>query len=252
MTGARWVVVGALLTWASAAAAVPPLVIGDVPTADRGTVEVYAGVGRVKGGAVEWTAPATEFVLGVSSWQELTLEVPYVVVDGGHGIGDLVLGTKIALVSEAPGRPGLAGSIEWKLPNGDSAAGLGSGSSEFGVLLRAQKTWGQATLIGNTGYTFVGDAKVAGASEPRRNVGFLGGGAEMELRRSFVALADLYWRSAGVPGEPARFAGDIGFKLRIADRLAILGAVGSSLRPGALGGPQLRVYLGLKGEASVF
>jgi hypothetical protein len=47
-------------------------------------------------------------------------------------------------------------------------------------------------------------------------------------------------------------AADIGLKLRVADHLDVYRAVGTSLRPAGLGGPQLRVYLGLKGEFAVF
>lgn len=241
-----------LFAWAFAASAVPPLVIGDVPTADPGTVEAYAGMSRVKSGSVEWAVPFTELVLGVSSWQELTLEAPYLLEEGAHGLGDIVLGTKLLLLPESASRPGLAGSVEWKLANGDRAAGLGSGSMELDFRVRAQKTWGWATLIGNAGYTLVGEPKVAGVSLPRRNTGFLGAGVEAELRGGLSALADLYWRSADVAGEPARVAADLGLKARVVDHLAVHGAVGTSLRPDSLGGPRLRVYVGLKGDFSVF
>jgi len=39
--------------------------------------------------------PATELVLGVSNWQELTLKAPYLIEPGGRGLGDLVLGTQL-------------------------------------------------------------------------------------------------------------------------------------------------------------
>ena len=81
MTALRRLLALALLSWASVTPAVPPLVIGDVPAADAGTVEAYAGVERVKSGGVELSVPTTELVLGVSSWQEVTLEVPYLDVD---------------------------------------------------------------------------------------------------------------------------------------------------------------------------
>jgi hypothetical protein len=246
-----WLVL-ALLSGAPVASAVPPLVIGDVPTADAGTVELYAGASRVKSGGVEWAVPSTELVLGVSSWQELTVEVPYLREEGAHGLGDIVLGSKLQLLPEAPGCPGLAGSVEWKLANGDQAAGVGSGSMELGFLLRAQKSWGRATFIGNAGYTLVGDPKVAGVLLARRNTGFLGMGGEAELRDGLSAVADLYWRSADVSGEPARLAANLGFKARLADHLAIHGAMGASLRPDGLGGPRLRIYLGLKGDFTVF
>jgi hypothetical protein len=252
MISARWLCALPLLAGAFTASAVPPLVIGDVPTADRGILEVYVGASRVKSGGVEWAVPFTEVVVGVSSWQELTLEVPYLLEEGAHGFGDIVLGTKLQLLPELPGRPGLAGSVEWKLANADRAAGLGSGSMELGFLLRAQKAWGWATVIGNAGYTLVGEPKVAGVALSRRNTGFLGVGGEGELGRGFSALADLYWRSADVPGEPARVAADLGLKVRLRDHLAVHGAIGTSLRSDALGGPQLRVYVGLKSELTIF
>lgn len=252
MTALRRLLVLLALAWAPLARAVPPLVIGDVPTADAGTLELYAGVNRVRSGTTEWAVPADELVLGVSSWQELTLEAPYLVEPGGRGLGDLVLGTKLLLLPEAPGRPGLALSIEWKLANGSVSSGVGTGSMGLGFLLRAQKSLGWLTLIANGGYTLVGDARVGGVSQPRRNAGFLGAGGEAELRSGLSALADLYWRSADVPGEPARLAGDIGLQVRLAEHLAAHGAVGTSLRNAGLGGPELRVYVGLKAELTVF
>jgi hypothetical protein len=242
----------ALLSRAPVASAVPPLVIGDVPTADAGTIELYAGVGRERSGGVEWAVPSTELVLGVSSWQELTIEMVYLQEEGARGLGDIVIGTKLQLLPEAPARPGLAASAEWKLANGDQVAGLGTGSMELGFLLRAQKTWGWATFIGNAGYTLVGDPKIAGVSASRRNTGFLGVGGEAGLRGGLSAVADLFWRSADVSGEPARLATDLGFKVHVADHLAVQGAVGTSLLPDGLGGPRLRVYLGLKGDFDVF
>lgn len=241
-----------LLTAAPVASAVPPLVIGDVPTAERGTVELYAGASRVKGGSVEWAVPFTELVLGVSSWQELTLEVPYLLEEGAHGFGDIVVGTKLLLLPEASGRPGLGGSVEWKLANGDQAAELGSGSMELGFLLRAQETWRWFTLIANIGYTVLGEPRIAGVSAPRRNTGFLGLGQEAELHGGLSLIADLYWRSADAPGAPSRVAGDVGLQGRVVDHLTVHGAVGTSLRPGAVGGPRLRVYVGLKTDFAAF
>jgi hypothetical protein len=236
------------LALAPAARAVPPLVIGDVPTADRGTLELYAGVERIRSGATEWAVPADELVLGISDRQELTLEAPYLVEPGGRGLGDLTLGTKVLLLPEAEGRPGLAASLEWKLANGSPAAGTGSGSMELGLLVRAQRSVGALTLIGNAGYTLVGDARVGGVREPRRDTGFLGAGAGLGLPGGLSPVVDLYWRSADVAGEPARLAADVGLKLHLPGRLAVQGAVGRSLRRDALGGPDLRAYLGLKWE----
>lgn len=237
---------------AGVAGAVPPLVIGDVPTADRGDVEVYLGTRYEKDGAVERQVPFTEVVLGVSRWQEVTLEMPYLSQGGERGIGDAVLGTKLLLLTEADGRPGLAGSFEWKLATGSRPKGLGTGSMEYDLRLRSQKTWGWFTLLGNAGYTFVGSPRVDGVVLERRNVGFAALGDEVELAPRFRFLGEAYWRSADVPGEPARVGADLGFKWGVLPHLAVHAAAGTSLRRESLGGPRLRAYAGVKGDFAAF
>lgn len=219
--------------------AVPPLVIGDVPTADPGGVELYLGSRYERDGAAAWQVPFAEVVVGVSSWQEVTLELLYLSQGGERGIGDAVLGTKLLLLPERDERPGLAGSFEWKLTTGNQAKGLGSGSMEYDFRVRSQKTWGRFTLLGNLGYTLVPE---------RRNVGFAALGQELELVPGLRLLADVYWRSADTPGEPARVAGDLGFKCGVVEHLSVHAAVGTSLRRESLGGPQVRAYAGVKGD----
>jgi len=237
---------------AGTARAVPPLVIGDVPTADRGDMEVYAGVRYQKNGLGEWQAPFTELILGVSAWQEITIELPYVVVDGQHGIGDLVLGTKVMPLRETADLPGVALSFEWKLANGSLSKGLGSGSMEFDFRLRTQKTWDWFTLIANAGYTIVTQPVVDGVTLERQGVWFVGLAPEFALSDRFSLLSDLYWRTADVPGEAARLAADIGFQYEMVRHLQIQGSVGTSLRPDSLGGPEFRAYLGLHWIVNVF
>jgi hypothetical protein len=242
---------GALLQ-AGVAGAVPPLVIGDVPTADPGGVEVYMGTRYEKDGAAGWQVPFTEAVLGVSRWQEVTLELPWLSQDGQRGIGDAVLGTKLLLLPETAEAPGLAGSFEWKLATGSRSMGLGSGSMEYDFRVRSQKTWGWFTLLANAGYTVVGSPRVGGVALERRNVGFAALGGEMELTPGLRLLADAYWRSADVPGEPARVAADLGFKCGVVQHLAVHAAVGTSLRRDGLGGPAVRAYAGVKGDLAAF
>lgn len=237
---------------AGVAGAVPPLVIGDVPTADPGVIEAYLGTRYQTDGAVERQVPFTEVVLGVSRWQELTVEMPYLSQGGERGIGDAVLGTKLLLLSEADGRPGLASSFEWKLATGSQSKGLGTGSMEYDLRLRSQKTWGWFTLLGNLGYSVVSSPSVDGVVQERRNVGFAGLGSEVELAPGFRLLGEAYWRSADVPGEPARVAGDLGFKWGVLSHLAVHAAAGTSLRRESLGGPGLRAYAGVKGDFAAF
>lgn len=242
---------GALLG-AGAARAVPPLVIGDVPTADPGGVELYLGARYQKDGTAGWQAPFVEVVVGVSSWQEITLELPYLSQGGERGIGDAVLGTKLLLLPEGDERPGLAASFEWKLTTGSQSEGLGSGSMEYDFRVRSQKTWGWFTLLANVGYTIVSSPRTGGIVLERRNVGFAALGGEVELASRLRLLADVYWRSADTPGEPARLAADLGFKCGVFEHLAVHAAVGTSLREGSLGGPEVRAYGGVKGDFAAF
>src|SRR5437868_15324470 len=114
-----------LLAAAGPLQAVPPLVAGDVPTADKGHVELYAGMRYEDGaGGAERQVPSDELVYGVSNRQELTLELPYLSLtpsDGApaRGFGDATLGTKVLLLREAPRLPGVAASFEAKLDNGN-------------------------------------------------------------------------------------------------------------------------------------
>jgi Putative MetA-pathway of phenol degradation len=241
-----------VLLQAGAASAVPPLVIGDVPTADPGGVEVYLGTRYERDGAAGWQVPFTEVVLGVSSWQEVTLELPWLSQGGERGIGDAVLGTKLLLLPEAAERPGVAGSFEWKLANGSQSKGLGSGSMEYDFRVRSQKAWGWLTLFANAGYTVVSSPRDGGVVLERRNVGFAALGGEIELAAGLRLLADAYWRSADVPGEPARVAADLGFKCGVVPHLAVHAAAGTSLRRDGLGGPQVRAYAGVKGDFAAF
>jgi len=49
-----------------------------------------------------------------------------------------------------------------------------------------------------------------------------------------------------VRGEPNRVAANIGLSQQLLENLAVHGAIGRSLREGARGGPDLRIYAGIK------
>lgn len=239
------------------AQAVPPLVSGDVPTADKGHAEVYLGYQQQEAGGIERNVPADELVLGVSPWQEVTVELPYrrsspSQGEPERGLGDAVLGTKLMFLRETASRPGAAISFETKLDNADSRKGLGSGTAEYDLRLRAQKTSGWFTALGNLGYTFVGEPTIDGLRQERRDVWFLAFAQMYRVSPKTSFLSEVYWKNSDTPGEPARFAGDIGFKHDLLSWLQVHATAGKSLRDGNLGGPKLRVYAGLKLEFPVF
>lgn len=85
----------------------PPLVTGDVPTADRGMFELYTGFRYQDTGTISRQVPFTELVYGISTRQEITFELANLSRNGEHGIGDAVIGTKYVLFRETDQLPGL-------------------------------------------------------------------------------------------------------------------------------------------------
>jgi len=239
-----------LLALAPRSFAPPPLVTGDVPTANRQTFEWYVG-GRYQeseSGNPSRLLPFTELVYGLTDRQELTFEIAGLSVDHEYGINDAVVGTKFVFLKETEKRPGIAGSFELKLPTGDESRGLGSGEFDYDLRLRTQKTWSWFTAIGNVGYTFVTDPEFGGVTQSAENVWLLTFGQEWQVAKRTKLLSELYFVSREEPGEPNRLAANIGFKHKLLDNLAVHAAIGKSIREGNRGGPDLRVYAGLKWE----
>ena len=240
-----------LVVFSKGAEAVPPLVAGDVPTADKNHVEWFIGMRYQKTGTLERQIPFTELVYGVSERQELTFEIPYLSIDGNHGFGDAVLGTKFQFIKETDRIPGVAGSFELKLDNASQTKGLGTGAKEYDLRLRSQKSWAWFTGLINIGCTFVGEPKIEGVHQKRDNVLFTAFAQEFEIDPKTKILSEIYWKNSDEPSGPDRFAFDVGFKHHLFKHLALHAAVGKSLREDNLEGPDLRVYAGMKIEFPV-
>lgn len=237
------------LAFASRLEAVPPLVSGDVPTADRGRFEWYAGaLFENNDGSISRELPLMELVYGLTDRQEITFEIPWLSEHGVHGWEDAVVGTKYMFVKETETLPGIAGSLEVKLPSASTARGLGTGEFDYGLLLRAQKTWGRFTLLGNAGYTFVGKPNVGGITEKRDNVWFASLAQFYELTERTSLLSEVYFETSEEPGEPNRLAANIGVEHELHDSFKVHAAIGTSLRDHQRGGPDLRAYVGFKWE----
>ncbi len=232
----------------------PPLVTGDVPTADKRMFEWYLGARyqESESGNPSRLLPFSELVYGISDRQELTFEIAGLSQDHEYGVSDSVIGTKFMFLKETERWPGIAGSFELKLPTGDENRRLGSGEFDYDLRLRTQKTWGWFTLIGNVGYTFVTEPTNGGVREEHDNVWLVSAAQEYELTKKFRLLSEIYWVSREAPGEPNILAGQIGFKYYVRDDLNIHAAVGKSLREGNEGGPDIRAYIGLKWEFGPF
>lgn len=226
------------------------MITGDVPTADKGRFELYAGLRyqENEAGIPARQLPFTELVYGISDRQELTFEIAYLSQRHEHGFGDAVIGTKYQFVKETPTRPGIAASFELKVPTGSESKGLGTGEFDYDIRLRAQKTWGWFTAIGNAGYTFLTDPEFGGVETTKENVWLFTFGQEYQVAKRTKLLSEIYYITRDEPDAPNRLAANIGFKQKIFKDLTFHGSVGKSIREANRGGPDLRAYVGIKWE----
>ena len=159
-----------------------------------------------------------------------------------------MFGTKYQFLKEATNRPGIAGSFELKVPTGSERKGLGTGEFDYDIRLRAQKTWGWFTAIGNAGYTFLTDPEFGGVETTTENVWLFTLGQEYQVAPKTRLLSEIYYVTREEPGEPNRLAANVGFKHKLFKDFTVHGSVGKSLRDANRGGPDLRAYFGFKYE----
>lgn len=228
----------------------PPMVTGDVPTADHQRFELYTGIRyqENEAGVPARQLPFTELVYGLTQRQELTFEIAYLSLNHEHGFGDAVVGTKYQFLVESTNRPGIAGSFELKLPTASESKGLGNGEFDYDLRLRAQKTFGWFTAIGNVGYTFLTDPEFGGVETTKDNVWLLTFAQEYQIAERTKLLSEIYFVSREEPGEPNRLAANIGLKHKLFKDFTLHGSIGQSLREANRGGPDLRAYFGFKYE----
>jgi len=228
--------------------AAPPLITDDAEVAEKDTFEIYAGYDYVAtGGAITRQMPTIEFDYGIIDRVEVTLEVPYLSVEGGRGLGDLAVATKWVVLEETKTRPAIAVEGEWKLHNGSVVRGLGTGRFDYEFLIPVQKTWGWFTGMLNFGLDFIGDPRINGVTEHRNNVWFVGFAQRCKVNDKTRLLSEVYVQHAEEQGVRNQFAVNVGFEREITHHLALQMAIGKSLRESASGGPDLHVYVGLHG-----
>ena len=225
--------------------AIPPLVSGDVPTAEHGTYELFVGyLGTDSGPVTSHQIPFWELVYGVTPRQELTIEAPLLLRDDARGsttgVGDAVLGTKYRLLGAPSEDSGVSASLEVTLPTGDEDRGLGSGAVDVDLRARAGQQLGRDVVYGNVGHTWVGE----NGDASRDNTWFLALVWDHPVFERSRLLTEVYWKTADEPGAPNRLAATIGTKIRFRDRQQLHFSVGRSLQSGAEGGPDLRLYAG--------
>ena len=77
--------------------------------------------------------------------------------DTTHDVEDIVIGTKIRLLAETPGRPAFGFRFATKLPNASNESGLGLDTTDVFASLLAAKTVQSVRVVGNVGVGILAD-----------------------------------------------------------------------------------------------
>lgn len=72
-------------------------------------------------------------------------------------IEDIVIGTKLRLLAEGPGRPAIGIRFATKLPNASTESGLGLDTTDFHASFLIGKTVESVRLVGNAGFAILAD-----------------------------------------------------------------------------------------------
>jgi hypothetical protein len=235
-----------LLGWCLAVSpghAVPPMVTDDVPPAEMGVIQWYWSTQYLSANELVQRIPlGTAMSIGITERQEISWGIPWESQDGEHGLGDLFIGTKYLLFKEGDTGPLASLSFNLTTPTGSESRGLGLGEWQYDFRFQVQKKWGWFTLIGNIGYTIL--------PKSDKNVWFLSTAQEYDVSPTTKLVSEVYVQTGAQAGLPSMVAGGVGFIHNLRDNFAIQAEVGTSLREGHQGGPELRVYVGLEWDLS--
>jgi hypothetical protein len=77
--------------------------------------------------------------------------------DSTSAVRDIVVATKVRLVDEKAGRPGIGVRFATKLPTASNETGLGTDLTDFAVTVLVGKTVGSVRTVGNIGVAIIGD-----------------------------------------------------------------------------------------------
>jgi hypothetical protein len=161
-----------------------PLITEDPETVGAGRVLIEAGFDYARGVKFPVSGlegrltrvPLVGVSIGISSIAELQLDAGFhnrltitgreaaplsgmltVDDDSTSDIDDVVIGTKIRLLSETASRPAVAFRFATRLPNAGNESGLGLDTTDFFASLLAAKTVQSIRIVGNAGLGILGD-----------------------------------------------------------------------------------------------
>ncbi len=161
-----------------------PLLTEDPEPIGAGRILVEGGFDYAKGQEFPvsglkgdlWRIPTIGLSIGISSIAELQIDGGFynhlsidrvrpaplsdmLELDGDSNreVEDVVIGTMIRLLAEAPGRPALGFRFATRLPNAGNESGLGLDTTDFYAAVLGAKTVQSIRLVGNIGFGILGD-----------------------------------------------------------------------------------------------
>ncbi|HXE79996.1 MAG TPA: hypothetical protein VNK41_04540 [Vicinamibacterales bacterium] len=188
MNGRRWMIVAALVVLGlgaapPAAAQQRPLVTEDPETIGSGRMLVEGGIEYGRGMEIPvyglegnlWHLPSVGLSFGLGDVAELQVDSGFSRLsvtnrvdaplsdvldftgDRTSAVRDIVVATKVRLLSEGARRPGIGVRFATKLPNASNETGLGTDMMDFAATLLIAKTVGSVRTVGNVGFAILGD-----------------------------------------------------------------------------------------------
>ena len=217
----------AVLAWtASAQAQQRPLVTEDPETIGAGLVlleggfdqqhEVFYPASGLQGNLLRFPTLGVSF--GISSIAELQIdgglynrlsitsrqEAPLanqlnVSGDTTHAVEDIVVATKIRLLSETSSRPAFGVRLATKLPNASNESGLGLDTTDFYVAALVGKTVQSIRFVGNVGLGILADPT---RGDRQNDVFTYGASIARAVRQGLEVVGEINGRLDTREGEP--------------------------------------------------
>ena len=119
--------------------------------------------------------------------------------DTTHSVEDIVVATKIRVLSETPGRPALGIRFATKLPNASNESGLGLDTTDFYAQFLLGKTVRSVRFVGNIGLGILGDPVRGDNQNDVLQYGF---SLARAIREGIELVGELNGRSNTRSGEP--------------------------------------------------
>ncbi len=111
--------------------------------------------------------------------------------DSSHAVEDIVMGTKIRLLSETAGRPSVGFRFATRLPNAKHESGMGQDTTDFGASILLGKTVRSVRVVGNIGFTIMSEPL---DSTKQNDVLTYGASAALALSRQAALVAEVNGR----------------------------------------------------------